>query len=76
MVTSTSAGTCSLLLSVLVTCIHHHVLSDAKNMARDVQSSLVEIIASEGAMDKQKAEEFIKKLQSGSAPRYLSDVWS
>lgn len=50
--------------------------SDAKNMARDVQATLVDIIASEGEMPRQQAEEFIKKLQNGVAPRYQSDVWS
>jgi len=45
-------------------------------MAKDVHSTLVNIISEHGAMAKPQAEEYIKKLQSGSAPRYLSDVWS
>jgi len=45
-------------------------------MARDVEKALAEIIATQGGKTPQQAEEFIKKLQSGSAPRYLADVWS
>ena len=48
--------------------------SDACNMARDVQSTLLQIIQKEGKMDTTSAMEYMKKLQKRG--RYLQDVWS
>ena len=48
--------------------------SDARNMARDVLSTLERIIMEKGNMDKSEAEKYIKKLQSKG--RYSADVWS
>ena len=48
--------------------------SDARNMARDVQSTLLTILEDHGGMDDQAAAEYVKKLQKRG--RYLQDVWS
>ena len=49
-------------------------LSDARNMARSVQSTLIQILEEHGGMSNQEAVEYIKKLQKRG--RYLQDVWS
>ena len=48
--------------------------SDARNMAREVQTALLQIIQEEGDMDASGASEYMKKLQKRG--RYLQDVWS
>ena len=48
--------------------------SDARNMARDVLSTLERIIMEKGNMEKSEAEKYIKKLQNKG--RYSADVWS
>ncbi|XP_076435133.1 NADPH--cytochrome P450 reductase-like [Babylonia areolata] len=53
---------------------HIYICGDARNMARDVLATLERIIMEKGQMDKVKAEEYIKKLQSKG--RYSADVWS
>ncbi len=48
--------------------------SDAKNMARDVHSILIDIAQANGNMTLEQATAFIKELtQKG---RYSQDVWS
>ena len=60
---------------------HTHALSlspfpssDARNMARDVQNVLLQIVQEEGKKDANAASEYIKRLQKRG--RYLQDVWS
>ncbi|XP_006822355.1 NADPH--cytochrome P450 reductase-like [Saccoglossus kowalevskii] len=48
--------------------------SDARNMARDVNEVLREVIMEEGGKDRAQAEDYMKKLQSKG--RYAADVWS
>jgi len=51
-----------------------NLFSDAKNMARDVHSILVDIAQTHGSMTSEKAAAFVKELtQKG---RYSQDVWS
>ena len=47
---------------------------DARNMARDVHSILLELVKEKGGMDDDAANAYIKKMQSRG--RYLQDVWS
>ena len=56
------------IIVVLVTC------SDARNMARDVQNTLIQIVQVHGEMDTSAATEYVKKLQKRG--RYIQDVWS
>ncbi|KAL8614018.1 hypothetical protein ACOMHN_023253 [Nucella lapillus] len=53
---------------------HVYLCGDARNMAKDVLATLERIIMEKGNMDKTKAEEYIKNLQSKG--RYSADVWS
>jgi len=53
---------------------HLYICGDAKNMARDVHSTLVKILINKGEMDTAGAEDYIKRLQSKG--RYSADVWS
>lgn len=53
---------------------HIYVCGDARNMARDVHELLENIIVELGDMDKAKAADYVKKLQSKG--RYSCDVWS
>lgn len=43
-------------------------------MARDVQSTLLQLLEKHGDMSNQAATEYVKKLQKRG--RYLQDVWS
>ncbi len=43
-------------------------------MARDVQNTLIQIVAVHGQMDTSAATEYVKKLQKRG--RYIQDVWS
>lgn len=47
---------------------------DARNMAREVQSTLLSIVKQYGQKTESEAAEYIKKLQKRG--RYLQDVWS
>ena len=47
---------------------------DARNMARDVQATLLKIVEQYGNKDSNAAAEYVKKLQKRG--RYLQDVWS
>ena len=49
-------------------------LRDARNMARDVQATLLQVLEQHGNMTNQAASEYVKKLQKRG--RYLQDVWS
>ena len=51
-----------------------YVCGDAKNMAREVNSTIVEICKTVGGKTQQQAEEYVKNLISRR--RYSSDVWS
>ena len=55
----------------LCACFYH---SDARNMARDVQSTLAQIVQECGHMSAEAAVDYVKKLQKRG--RYLQDVWS
>ena len=50
------------------------LLRDARNMARDVQNTLLDIVKTHGKMSDEEASEYVKKLQKKG--RYLQDVWS
>ena len=47
--------------------------SDARNMARDVQNTLLSIIKQHGRKTDSEASEYVKKLQKRG--HYLQDVW-
>ncbi|KAL1238493.1 NADPH--cytochrome P450 reductase [Trichinella spiralis] len=51
-----------------------YVCGDARNMARDVHSALMQIIAGEGDMNADEAAAYFKQLESQK--RYQADVWS
>jgi len=51
-----------------------YVCGDAKNMARDVSKTLVEIAKEVGGKNEEQAVQFVKTLRSSG--RYLEDVWS
>uniref|UniRef100_A0A8C4NFU9 NADPH--cytochrome P450 reductase n=1 Tax=Eptatretus burgeri TaxID=7764 RepID=A0A8C4NFU9_EPTBU len=53
---------------------HLYVCGDAKNMARDVQAAITEIVAECGSMEHAHAVDYVKKLMTKG--RYSSDVWS
>uniref|UniRef100_UPI00358E90BB NADPH--cytochrome P450 reductase n=1 Tax=Myxine glutinosa TaxID=7769 RepID=UPI00358E90BB len=53
---------------------HLYVCGDAKNMARDVQAAITEIVAECGLMEHSQAVDYVKKLMTKG--RYSSDVWS
>lgn len=52
----------------------HTLYSDARNMARDVQNTLIKVVEEHGGMDNTAATEYVKKLQKRG--RYIQDVWS
>lgn len=51
-----------------------YVCGDAANMARDVNSLLVKIIAEQRDVPTQKAEEVVKSMRTSN--QYQEDVWS
>lgn len=51
-----------------------YVCGDAKNMAKDVHDTLVEIISKEARVDRLEAVKTLAALKQAS--RYLQDVWS
>ncbi|XP_064612724.1 NADPH--cytochrome P450 reductase-like isoform X2 [Liolophura sinensis] len=53
---------------------HLYVCGDARNMARDVQETIMEVVSEHGNLDKTQAAEYVKRLQSKG--RYSCDVWS
>jgi NADPH-ferrihemoprotein reductase len=53
---------------------YFYVCGDARHMARDVQTALLQVIQEEGGLDSHTASEYVKKLQKRN--RYLQDVWS
>ncbi|XP_066508283.1 NADPH--cytochrome P450 reductase-like isoform X1 [Hoplias malabaricus] len=53
---------------------HIYICGDARNMARDVQTSFYEIAEELGGMTHTQAVEYIKKLMTKG--RYSQDVWS
>ncbi|PKQ66152.1 sulfite reductase [NADPH] flavoprotein, alpha-component [Labilibaculum manganireducens] len=52
---------------------HFYICGDKKYMAKDVQTSLLEIIQNEGGITSEKAEEYLKKLKKEK--RLLLDVY-
>lgn len=50
------------------------VFRDAKNMAKDVNDALVEIISKEAGVDKLEAMKTLATLKQEK--RYLQDIWS
>lgn len=50
-----------------------YICGDEKNMARDVHNTLVEIIAKEGGMSSEKAEDYLTGMQQQK--RYQRDVY-
>ncbi|MGR9115333.1 MAG: assimilatory sulfite reductase (NADPH) flavoprotein subunit [Gammaproteobacteria bacterium] len=52
---------------------HLYVCGDEKRMAHDVHATLLEVIASEGDMTPERAEEFLKTLQKNK--RYQRDIY-
>jgi len=53
---------------------HVYVCGDARNMARDVQETFIEMASEEGAMTREEAAAYMKRLESQK--RYQADVWS
>ncbi len=53
---------------------HLYVCGDAKNMAKDVHTIVVEVIREHGGMSEEQAEAFVKKMDQQK--RYSADVWS
>ncbi|GBC06951.1 hypothetical protein RclHR1_07160009 [Rhizophagus clarus] len=53
---------------------YFYVCGDAKSMARDVNTSLIQIAQSCGGMDEVRATNYVKDLRSKG--RYQEDVWS
>ena len=53
---------------------HTSTHRDARNMARDVQNALLQIVEQHGSKSSTEAAEYVKKLQKRG--RYLQDVWS
>jgi len=51
-----------------------YVCGDAHNMARQINSSLIQIIAAEKGVQESKAEEIVKSMRSRNV--YQEDVWS
>lgn len=51
-----------------------YIFSDARNMAHDVQKTLITIVNEFGNMTLEQAEDYVKKLHSKG--RYSADVWS
>ena len=47
---------------------------DAKMMAKDVRNLVVEVCMSHGAMTREDAEIYVKKMEQQK--RYSADVWS
>ncbi|KAA0203364.1 hypothetical protein HAZT_HAZT012159 [Hyalella azteca] len=53
---------------------HLYVCGDAKNMAREVNLTIIDICRKEGDMTQQQAEDYVKTMIQKK--RYSSDVWS
>ena len=52
---------------------HIYVCGDAARMARDVENALLDIIAEQGGMDRDDAEEYLNGLREDK--RYQRDVY-
>ena len=52
---------------------HTYVCGDALHMAGDVHTAMLKLIASEGGLSSQEAEDYMKMLEETS--RYQRDVW-
>jgi sulfite reductase (NADPH) flavoprotein alpha-component len=52
---------------------HVYVCGDASQMAPDVHKTLVDIISTQGKMDKEAAQKYIEELDKQN--RYQRDVW-
>lgn len=56
------------------TCVFFYFYRDAKNMAKDVNDTLMEIIGKELQLDKLESMKMMAKLREEK--RYLQDIWS
>ena len=52
---------------------HLYICGDANRMAKDVHNTLVDVIASEGGLTPEQAEDYLKSLRSNK--RYQKDVY-
>lgn len=52
---------------------YFYVCGDAKRMASDVHEALIAVVAKEGGFDRERAEDYVHKLQSSK--RYQRDVY-
>lgn len=52
---------------------HFYVCGDEKSMARDVHETLIAIVAQEGGVDRDTAEDYVRKLAANH--RYQRDVY-
>ena len=48
-----------------------YLCGDMKHMAKDVNSTLLEIIQAQGGMTQEKAKEYIKKLKKKNVSRWM-----
>uniref|UniRef100_A0A915L6H1 NADPH--cytochrome P450 reductase n=1 Tax=Romanomermis culicivorax TaxID=13658 RepID=A0A915L6H1_ROMCU len=53
---------------------HVYICGDAKNMARDVMDTFLDIFCQYGGMDREQAQSYMKKMETQK--RYQADVWS
>ncbi len=52
---------------------HVYVCGDMSRMAKDVEATLIDIIATEGKLSAEQAQEYLKDLRN--AKRYQKDVY-
>jgi sulfite reductase (NADPH) flavoprotein alpha-component len=52
---------------------YFYVCGDAKRMAPDVHEALIAVVAKEGGIDRERAEQYVRNLQSSK--RYQRDVY-
>lgn len=52
---------------------HFYICGDARNMAKEVHSALVDIISQYGGKTKEESEKFVTELQKSG--KYQTDVW-
>ena len=54
---------------------HLYVCGDEKRMAHDVNEALLTIVASEGGLNSEQAEAYVKTLQKQKQKRYQRDIY-
>ena len=65
---------CMWVSLTIATLVYVIMCSDAKNMARAVNQTLIDMAIQLGRMDSEKATNWVKRLRA--AGRYQEDVWS